>query len=299
MSEPESLRPNRKIPIGLKYVVDPFSHTGGGSIALGTIFFLLPFSFGLIGWALFMTAIPWFWNDAGMATVTNVEQVQKIDETLEEITYVFRDSQGIERENEVETAKKKGFFLVGQKYPIVKFQDHWQMTTLADIPLLERHPFLVAMLSLWGVAAMFIASGLFARWFGYRMSRPKCELLQHGVHAEGTFSHQEKATFWFRIIGLKSSMYFFVDQSGEQCAASFVRRRKKNEPPEVDVFYDPANPNRSIILQGFGYHKHFRYSEEDERIMTSLSLAMLGWFMKAGEFAVLAMVVWFIIEIFF
>jgi hypothetical protein len=294
MFETQSRSPRgRKIPAGLYMVVNPISHSGTAPITVGIAILILMLGAGNLGLAVLQVSMPWLWNEAGMATITNVEKIQNVNNQAEKITYSFRDAQGLDRESTAETSKKQGFFLIGKHYPILKYQDHWQATTLADLPFLERYPLLVTLSQMSFLVGGFIATGFWIRWVGHRMSRSKLELLKHGVRAGGTFSHQEKSPFPFRMIAWKSNMFLFVTKTGEQYVASFLRKRGKNEPPEVDVFYDPANPHRSVILQAFVTRMHhIRYLSEDDRFVTSPLFTVCGILVKSITYFCLALILW-------
>ncbi len=290
----------RKIPLGMQCVLDPISPSGTAPLAIGVFLLLAPLGFGMIGWALITMMLPWYWSDAGVATITAIEPVQQIDGgSAAKISYVYDDPQGLEHKGSAETVRKKDFFVKGRQYPILKYRDEWRMTVLADLEFWERHPYTLPLLMLWGLGAAFVLSGLFTRFIGRRISRWKMELLRTGVYAEGVFSHEETAPIYWRIFGLKNKMFLFVTESGEQCVAMFVRRRSKKEPAEVDVFYDPAKPHCSFVLQSLAARRFFWYSPEDDRLMTSSLFTAIGLLGKACEYAFWGLVLWMLVSMIF
>ena len=302
----ETTQRGRKIPIGIQVVLDPISHSGTPPIAVGLFIILMGIKLCGFGQGIFLTmSLPWYWNDAGMATVTEVERIHNHidDQVADRITYIYNDPQGMEHKGIDDTSKKTGFFVVGQRYPILKYEDNWHFTVLADLGLWERHTLLRPCLQLFGLAMSFVICGLFVRFVGHRINRWKRELLQHGDHAVATFSHYEPAPIYCRIFGFKRSVYVFATESGEQCVALFIRRRTKKEEAEVDVlydvFYDTANPYRSFVLQALGHRKHFWYSSKTDMIMCSRFMSAAGWFMKAVEYALWLIVIGFSIGIMF
>ena len=148
----------------------------------------------------------------------------------------------------------------GQHYPLLKYQDDWRYTVLADLSIWERHSLLATGLQLYGLMAILMLYALLARALGHKISHWKRELLRYGNYAQGTFFQLETAPIYLRLLGFKYKTFLFVTETGEQCVAMFMRKQSKKEPPEVDVFYDTDNPHRSFVLQSLGGRKFCRYS---------------------------------------
>jgi len=288
----------RKIPVGLRYMLAPFAYSGTTPIGIG--FLILVMAFKWCGFAITII-LPWYWSDAGTATVTEVERIHNHinDQAADRIVYVYYGPQGVEHKGVGETSKKIGFFVVGQRYPILKYDDNWRYTVLTDLSIWERDSFLTSNLKFCGLAIFFVVFGLFTNFAGRRISQWKRELLQHGTYASGTFSHDEPAPIYGRILGLKRSVCIFETESGEQCVALFIRRQTKKEGAEVDVFYDPANPFRSFVLQALVPRKHAWYSPETNAIVCSRFMSAAGGFMKAVEYFFWLSIIWFSIRIVF
>jgi len=81
--------------------------------------------------------------------------------------------------------------------------------------------------------------------------------------------------------------------------ASFRRRTKKEdkEDAEVDVFYNPANPHRSFVLQALASRKYYWFSPETDAIMCSRFMSTMGWLVKVVEYALWLFVIWLSIDI--
>ena len=203
---------SRSIPKGLYCLLDTFSHTGTPALAIGTflfgIAFLLAFQFQGAG-IVFRTMLPWYWNDAGLATITSIEQgFNMIDDEAEAmISYTYHDPQGNEHTGYCTTKKKKDFFAVGDQSLILKFQQSWSMTILAELDFWERYPFLRSLLTFSGLAGGLVLYGLAFRYIGYKTSRWKVELLRDGTHTIGTFLRNDKAPIFFRVFGLKKHVF--------------------------------------------------------------------------------------------
>ena len=297
LSAAERSRKKRKIPVGLHISLDPFSSMGTPPMIIGI--FILALTFKMAAVVPISFELPWYWNDAGMAEVTEVETIHHFDgQSAERVSYVYRDSHGLERRSSDVTAKKAGFFVVGHQYPLLKYQDEWRYTVLADLSLWERHPLLASGLQLYGLVAILLLYALLARALGRKVSHWKCELLRYGNYAQGTFLQRETAPIYWRILGFKYQTFLFVTETGEQCVAMFIRKRSKKEPPEVDVFYDPDNPHRSFVLQSLGGRKFCWYAPDSDTIVCARGLTAVSWMLKIGHYALWGFMIWMLIRIF-
>lgn len=294
---------DRKIPIGLNFVLDTISHNGTPPIGLGVLILCFPFALGFGGFFVAMS-IPFFWNDAGIATITEIKHGMGIEGNPEDsIRFTYNDPPGHEYEHYCATTKKVNHFVVGNQYPILKYRDNWQLTTLADLDWWERHPLLWAVLSLWALAGLFIACGLCWYGIGYKMSLGKRELLRFGTHVPGMYSHNETAPIYWRILGLKKKMFrYSTDTFSEDGVTDrytgFIRVRSKKESPDVDIFYDPLNPDRAFVLQSLGPSRNVRYSSEDDTFSTPWWITAAAWFMKLVTIAYWVLVIYCIAQLF-
>ncbi|MDR1290996.1 MAG: hypothetical protein LBK06_07340 [Planctomycetaceae bacterium] len=290
----------RKLPLGLCEIVDNISHCGTAPFILGIFLFVLPFLFKPpIGLEFFQMAIPWFWTDAGEATVTKVERLPNFDGQAEEkISYTYIDPQGVARKSYNSTKKKVDFFVQENRYPLKKFKDNWRLTALSDLDIFEINPLLGSVIELWKLAGIFIFYGLLAFWLGNKVHRWKIVLLRYGTHTIGTFLQEETAPIYWRILGIGVKKYIFQykDDYGKEQKASFVRSMKKNELLNVDIFYDPLEPNCSFILQNLDAKSVF-YSSDNDTISVSWGASIFGVFMKVLECVYWAFLIYIIVKI--
>ena len=291
----------RKVPLGIHCSLDILSRTGTPSLAIGIM--ILAMCVGLIvkmpgGFAIFSMALPWKWNYAGQATVTEIKQIGNFDGSTDaEISYEYSDPNGIEYKRSCLTAKKRSFFVVGNLYPILKFQDDWRLTVLADLDLWERYFLLKSYLQLGGLVGLLFFQGFAFRYLGFKISRWKEELLKHGTHTVGTFVRTDTAPIYWRIIGLKKEVFEYFDDSGNRHEASFVRKRKETESPQVDVFFDPFKSEYAFILQSIGETKVVRYSPETDSFAVSRFITVCSWFTKLLEYTFIIFVLYSIITV--